>query len=241
MILAVTPIIPAVTIPLALQLPEPSMISFGVVSTFDEYKFVANKQWFLKANEAIESIKLKGIVDTLTMNQDCIDALNAKVLRYGRTVLLRLPSFVSTRVRGKTELYPGTHWHWDFLTSKLSTIAVLYILSGQVCDSLESRGAHESYLQHDSNKYLKFEDELEKADGVYLFKDDTRGTIIRAGMSENECKIRYDQHNKMSFLTGAPDKHRQLYLSYPHETVTNQVEGRKGKFLTCLNWLVLGC
>ena len=49
-------------------------------------------------------------------------------------------------------------------------------------------------------------------------------------MSENECKIRYVQHNKMSFLTGAPDKLRQLYLSYPHETVANQVEGRKGKF-----------
>ena len=93
-----------------------------------------------------------------------------------------------------------------------------------------SRGAHESYLQHDSNKYLKFEDELEKADGVYLFNDDTRGTIIRAGMSENECKVRYEQHNKMTFLKDAPEKLRQLYFSYPHETVVNQVEGRKGKF-----------
>ena len=63
-----------------------------------------------------------------------------------------------------------------------------------------------------------------------MFKDDKRGTIIRAGMSENECKIRYEQHIKISYLTGAPDKHRQLYLSYPHETVANQAEGRKGKF-----------
>ena len=103
-ILAVTPIITVVTIPLTLQLPEPSMVSIGVVSTLDEFKFVADKEWCFKANEAIESIKLKGMVDTLTMNQDCLDALNTKALRYGRMVLARLPSFVSTRVRGKTEL-----------------------------------------------------------------------------------------------------------------------------------------
>ena len=108
-------------------------------------------------------------------------------------------SFVSTRVSGKKDLCPGTHWHWDSLTSKLSTIALLCVLSGHVCDNLESRGAHESYLQHDSNEYLKFEGEIEKADGVYLFRDDKRGTIIRAGMSDNECKSRYDQHKKCHF------------------------------------------
>ena len=51
-----------------------------------------------------------------------------------------------------------------------------------------------------------------------------RGTIIRAGMSDNECKSRCDQHKKLSFLRVAPnkqrsDKQRHLYLSYPYEDV----------------------
>ena len=52
-------------------------------------------------------------------------------------------------------------------------MSLLFALSGHICDDLEFRGAHESYLQHDSTAYLKFEDELEKADadGVYFFRD----------------------------------------------------------------------
>ena len=187
-ILAISPNIPVVTIPLAIALPEPSMVHFGEVSTLDKFKFLADKEWCLKASDAILSIKLKESVDTLTMNQESLDALNRNAFRFARMILARLPSFVSTRVSNKIELFPGNHWHWDSFISKLPRIALLFALSGHICDNLESRGAHESYLQHDPNEYLKFEDELEKADGVYFFRDDRRGTIIRAGMSDNECK-----------------------------------------------------
>ena len=56
------------------------------------------------------------------------------------------------------------------------------------CDGFEIRGAHESYLQHESAAYLTFEEGLEKADGIYLFRDDKRGTVILTEMSDNECK-----------------------------------------------------
>ena len=47
---------------------------------------------------------------------------------------------------------------------------------------------------------------------------------------DSECKSRYDQQKTVSFLWVVSDKQRQLYLSYPHEEVADQVEGRKGKF-----------
>ena len=86
------------------------------------------------------------------MNQDSLNViLNTKALGYSIMILARLPSFVSTRMSVKTNLYPGTHWHWSSCISKLSAIALLYVLSGHVCDNLESRRTHESYLQHNSN------------------------------------------------------------------------------------------
>ena len=57
-----------------------------------------------------------------------------------------------------------------------------------MCNDLKARGVHESYLQHKSTTYLRFEEGLEKADGVYFFRGNNRGTIIRAGMRDTECK-----------------------------------------------------
>ena len=164
------------------------MVSFEAVDNLAEFKIVANREWCLKEDDTFVSIHQKGMVNSLTMNQESLVCLNTNAFRFSMMILARLPSFVATRVSVRKELFPGTHWHWDSLTSKLPAIGILFALSGHICEDLEFRGAHESYLQHDSNAYLKFEGELEKADGTYLFRDDKRGTIIRAGMSDNEYK-----------------------------------------------------
>ena len=50
--LAVSPIISEVTIPLAIALPEPYLVHFGTVSTLDKFKFLADREWCLKASES---------------------------------------------------------------------------------------------------------------------------------------------------------------------------------------------
>ena len=142
----------------------------------------------MKAADAIMSINLKGTVDALTIDQDALDDLNNKAFGFAKMILVRLLSFVGKRVGDKKELYPGTYWHWESFKSKLSTMSLRFASSGHICDDLEVRGAHETYLQHESAAYLKFKEGLEKADGVYFFRDDKRGSIIRTGMSDNECK-----------------------------------------------------
>ena len=100
-VLAISPVIPEVTILLAVVLPESSMVSFGVGCTLDDFKFVGDKEWCVKAADVIVSINLKGTVDTLTMDQDSLDNLNNKAFGFAMMILARLPSFVGTRVSGE--------------------------------------------------------------------------------------------------------------------------------------------
>lgn len=72
----------------------------------------------------------------------------------------------------------------------------------------------------------------------YLFEDLSHGTIIHASTGAKvRLWQRYNQHLVASKLTNPRTNKMKLYQTYPHESVTQDIAGRKGTFQS-LNHLV---
>ena len=81
------------------------------------------------------------------------------------------------------------------------------------------------------NAFQKVVPEEMKWNGSYLFEDSTRGTLIRAGTSEQEFDERMKTHRADSFLRKPLFQQRRLYHQwYQDRSIFQEVEGRKGVF-----------
>ena len=74
---------------------------------------------------------------------------------------VQLPSFITAEVPPTLpNLHPGEYVYRDSLSLHLHRISVLIVLSGQVTEGLELRGAHESYLTSKMDSFIEVIPEL---------------------------------------------------------------------------------
>ena len=94
---------------------------------------------------------------------------------------------------------------------------------------MELRGEHKSYLDA-ADCFMTVEEDLNSLDGCCVVEDSSRGTILRAGATEQGFQNRQKEHHKVSLLRASVGKQRRFFLLCPDESVAKNVEDRSGSF-----------
>jgi hypothetical protein len=147
----------------------------------------------------------------------------AKMLKYRLSLFLRhrLPS-------DRWDLLPGNHWVWDSFIVHLPKIACLMLMSDVHAPNFVNRKDIESLLGKSDKFKAVCGSGLEKCDGCYLHLDKNRSEIVRSGQTAAGFEKRQKEHEKSSKLQDGATKTRLFYQSYPHPTVADSVDGKRG-------------
>ncbi len=210
-----------------MNLPPPSIVRF--VSNEGLTDFSATVEWCGEAYVAIESIENLGS-NYLDCHLGDLVGLNNTCRLMARKVLGRLPNYIAERLPSeRRDLQPGQHWVFSSFCKHLPRICVLMGLQSQIARDLETRGPDEGYLALPC-EFQSVIGAFDTMNGAYIFEDSSRGNIIRAGTASAGLKKRFDQHVKASLLKDPKTNKMDVYRRYPHESIANNVPGRKGTF-----------
>ena len=210
-----------------MNLPPPLIVRFVCNECLAD--FSATVDWCGMAYLAVKSIESLGS-NYLDCHLGDLVGLNNTCRLMARKLLDRLPNYIAAKLPSdRRDLQPGQHWVFSSLCKHLPRICTLMGLQNQIARDLETRGPDEGYLALPC-EFQSVIGEFDTMNGAYIFEDTSRGNIIRAGTATAGLKKRFDQHVQASLLTNPKTNKMDLYRRYPHESIANNVPGRKGTF-----------
>ena len=91
--------------------------------------------WIEKVTNTISSIKQLHLTEILQEHRNNTSEIEQDATVCSKKLLNRLHGFLRSRVPlQRVDLFPGRHWVWDSLRSKLTNIFAMMILSRHVVD-----------------------------------------------------------------------------------------------------------
>ena len=114
------------------------------------------------------------------------------------------------------------------------------VLANQHTRCLDYAQPRDSLLNCHQTVFPLVGDDWREYDGCYMCVDPNRALMFRAGTTVVGFGPRWSQHERASRLTNKDTMFRNLYQSYPHMLVRDQVPSRIGTFQQLEQRMALG-